>query len=192
MCIILTGIPGVGKSTVLNALKEVCNDITIVNYGEVMLQQATLQGLDRDSLRKLPVEQQQEIGLMACHQIAEQSHPLTIIDTHACIKTPFGFCPGLPLRVLQILEPTMLVQVYSSPEIILRRRRNDHLRKRDEETLSDLTLHQDLTRSFLISASTFTGATLYLINNDSDTIFGNIQPLVNSIKDAKRNISMAS
>lgn len=182
MTIILVGIPGTGKSTILNAIKNEKPFITVVNYGEIMLQEAALQGLERDALRKLPIEEQQEIGLAASLRIAQKSHhSLTIVDTHACVKTPLGYCPGIPMKILKALNPKGLVLVQSSPSIILDRRFKDGSRKRDDEDLNSLHLHQELTKAFLVSASTITGAILCILNNDSEIVAENIGPLVRLI-----------
>lgn len=181
MILILAGVPGSGKSTVLNVIKNMFPAIQIVNYGEVMLQEAALQGLERDTLRHLPVEDQQEIGYKACCKIAE-NHNFTIVDTHACIKTPAGYCPGLPLKILNALNPKGLILIESSPSIIIERRQKDKLRKRDEEDLIELAKHQELSRSYLVSASVLTGAILSIINNDSENISENLQPLIKFIE----------
>lgn len=187
MIIILVGVPGSGKTTVLNALKSTYPSIDIVNYGEVMLKEAALQGLERDALRKLPVDKQQEIGLAACQRIAKEDKKLTIVDTHACIKTPVGYCPGIPLKVLNALNPKGLVLVQASPSIIVERRAKDSQRKRDDEDLNELSLHQELTRNYLVAASTLTGAVLCIVNNDSENLSNNIQPLVQFINEIKGN-----
>lgn len=182
MILILVGIPGSGKSSVLNALKELFPSVNVVNYGEIMLQEAAHQGLERDAMRTLSIEKQQEIGLAAAQKIAKANHRLTIVDTHACIKTPVGFCPGIPLKILTALNPKGLILVQSSPALIIERRQKDISRKRDKEDLSELTLHQELTRTFLVSASALTGAVLCIVNNDSGKISENIQPLVKLIE----------
>lgn len=187
MILILAGIPGSGKSTVLNVLKSEFPSINIVNYGEMMLQEAALQGLERDTIRKLPIEQQLKIGLSASNKISQTTHPLTIVDTHACIKTPIGFCPGISLPILNSLNPKGFILVHSSPLIILERRKNDQSRKRDNENVSDLALHQELTRTFLVSASILTGAVLCIVNNDSEDISENMQPLRNFIESISQN-----
>jgi adenylate kinase len=68
----------------IQSIGDVFAAIDIVNYGEVMLREAAFQGLDRDTLRHLPIEKQQEIGLAASHKIAQANHHLTIsIHMHA-------------------------------------------------------------------------------------------------------------
>lgn len=86
--IILTGIPGSGKTTILQEALKVCSDCTVVNYGDAMLEVAKGQNIGRDAFRKLPFPEQQAIGLLAAQKIIEQAKGITLIDTHALIKTP--------------------------------------------------------------------------------------------------------
>lgn len=182
MILVLCGIPGAGKSSVLNALQERFASLKIVNYGDVMLEAGANQGLDRDALRRLPIDKQQEVGLAAAQKIAQRGgQGVTIVDTHAFIRTPMGYIPGIPLKVLNALSPKGLVFLQTSPSIIVERRQRDPSRKRDQESLEELALHQELTRDLLVSASMFTGAVLCIVNNDGKNISDNIQPLVNFI-----------
>lgn len=182
MIVILAGIPGAGTSTVLKALKDRHSSITIVNYGEVMLREAALQGFERDFLRKMSNEKQQEIGLVASRKIAEKSQGITIVDIPACIKTPVGYYPGIPLKILNALNPKALVLVQCSPSSIVERRARDGLRQRDEEELHELALHQEFTRAYLAAASILTGAVLCIVDNESESLTENIQPLVKLIQ----------
>ena len=185
MIIILVGVPGAGKSTILKAVEDVCT-VNIVNYGEMMLQQAAKQGLERDAMRRLPVDQQQEIGVAAAQCIMQQKDSLTIVDTHGCIKTPVGYCPGIPLKILNILNPTALVCIQASPSVIIERRLRDGSRRRDEEDLAELTLHQELTKDYLVAASMLTGAVLCMINNDKEIVSENIDPLLKLRSEERR------
>ncbi|MGH1522105.1 MAG: AAA family ATPase, partial [Nitrosopumilus sp.] len=61
--IILIGIPGVGKTTLLSKIVETVKDhdksIIVISYGTLMFDVAKANGLsDRDELRKLPVSEQ--------------------------------------------------------------------------------------------------------------------------------------
>lgn len=177
MIVVLVGVPGSGKSTILKATIELCPFVQEVNYGEIMLKEAALRGADRDALRKMAVDKQQEIGQAAAARIAKESKGLTIIDTHACIRTETGYCPGLPLKILNALNPKAFVMVECPPDLIVERRLKDASRKRDEESLQELSLHQELTRAYLAACSTLTGAVLCIVQNGRNPISENIHPL---------------
>ena len=179
--IILVGVPGSGKTSILKEVARKIPSITIVNYGDKMLEEAAAAGLTRDRLRKMPISAQQEMGIKAAKRIQDDTQGITIVDTHALIKTEIGFCPGLPKEVLKILSPAALVGIECPASLILQRRKNDPSRARDTETVEDLKMHQDLIRSYLAACSMETGAVLgYVLNQDS-SIETNCEPLIRLI-----------
>ena len=116
--IILVGIPGSGKTSILKEIARQSPSITIVNYGDKMLEAANAQGLTRDMLRKMPISAQQEIGIRAAKQIMQGKDEITIIDTHALIKTEVGFCPGPPKEVLKTLSKNVEITKKILTELI--------------------------------------------------------------------------
>jgi len=178
--IVLVGIPGSGKSTILQEVARQIPNVTIVNYGDKMLQEAASEGVTRDLLRKMPFEEQKHIGMKAARKIIQQeTGDVVIIDTHALIRTSIGYCPGLPLEVLQLISPIAYAFVECLPHIILERRAKDNARTRDEETIEDLQMHLDLTRSFLTACCMQTGSLLCRIQNSHSEISQNALPLLN-------------
>ncbi len=165
--IILTGIPGSGKTTILNEVIKEYPLIKVVNFGEQMMSQASLQGIDRDLLRKLPLAKQQEVGMSVANKIA-YFEGLTIVDTHTLIKTPLGYYPGLPEHILKVLRPCAIAVIESHPMNIYERRKQDTVRRKDLETIEDIEHHQNLCRAFLTTCSAFTGAILTHIPNNRD------------------------
>ncbi len=180
--IVLVGVPGCGKSSILKEIVRRFPSIRVVNYGDKMLEEAALEGLTRDKLRKLPLSDQQEIGLRAAKKIVQEKSAIAIVDTHALIRTKTGFCPGLPKQVLDTLSPKALVWIECPPSLILERRAKDHSRNRDEESEEELALHQDLTRSYLAACSMETGAVLCGLSNRGSSIEQNCLPLVHLIE----------
>lgn len=181
--IILVGVPGCGKSSILREATKQVPSLSIINYGDAMLKEAASSGLTRDMLRKLPIASQQKIGVEAAKKIVREKEKIAIIDTHALIRTKNGFCPGLPKEVLEILSPKACVWIECSPSLIIQRRLQDQSRNRDQETEEELLLHQELNRSFLAACSMQTGALLCGIKNNASSIEENCYPLIQLIQE---------
>ena len=177
--VVLTGIPGSGSTTVLNkALEEV--DYLHLNYGDIMTELAIEEKLveDRDALRKL-----KEIQAKAAKRIKEKSEESNVIvDTHCTINTPSGFLPGLPIWVLEQLQPDLFIMVEANPDEIIYRRMNDDTRSRDVEKASDIQLHQEMNRAASMAYATLTGATVKIIANHDNHLPQTISKLVDVLK----------
>jgi adenylate kinase len=177
--IIFVGVPGVGKSSILQEI-TLHTPVEVINYGDKM---AAFQGIDRDALRKMPFREQQKIGIKAAKNIMEEErNGIVIIDTHALVRLNFGYCPGLPREVLEILSPVGYVLVECSPSIIRERRLKDNKRARDQETEEQISNHQSLTRSFVTACCMHTGSFLCCIDNSSNKLKENVLPFLDFIK----------
>lgn len=175
--IIVTGIPGVGKTTVMESAAKARN-IKIAVYGSVMLEIAQKMGLakSRDDMRKLPAADQKVIQKAAGAEIAKMGN--VVVDTHCSIKTPIGYLPGLPAWVLEALQPSTVVLVEATPEEILRRRQGDATRNRDDDSLDSIAEHQEFNRRFAAAYATLTGATVHTVHNADNGVEQAIQQLV--------------
>jgi len=167
--VVITGTPGVGKSTVLQrALEEVEEEYEIINFGDAMLEIALEKGVvkDRDEIRKLEPEVQKDIQRMSARRIAEKARSRSVIvDTHAMIKTPKGYLPGLPIWVLEELMPSSVVIVEADAEEIAGRRSSDRTRARDMEASQEIQEHQQLNKAAAVAYSVLTGATVAVVEN---------------------------
>ena len=113
--VVVTGVPGVGKSTVMGAAEEY--GYKIVNFGTTMFEEAQKEGVsDRDDMRKLAVEDQQRLQKQAGEKISQMGN--VVVDTHASILTPSGYMPGLPEWTVRALNPDIIVLVEATPEEI--------------------------------------------------------------------------
>ena len=140
--VIVTGVPGVGKTTVLSHLEKLASQeglkVRIVNFGTYMLNTALKEGIvdDRDKLRHLPLRRQLELQRLAARAIIEDasaelgSEGYLFVDTHALVKTSAGYWPGLPKHVLDELKPDMIAVIEASPEEIAARQARDKTRYR--------------------------------------------------------------
>jgi adenylate kinase len=169
--IVITGVPGVGKSTVINAAAE-ASKLKVVVYGTEMFQLAKERGLveHRDQMRTLPSETQRELQEAAAKRIAGMGD--VIVDTHCTIKTPRGFLPGIPAWVAQALRPKQFILVEAPAKDIVARRNNDPTRARDPDSEEDIANHQAMNRSAALAVATLTGATVAFVHNRTGDVDG--------------------
>jgi adenylate kinase len=172
MLVVVTGIPGTGKTTVASKAIELLLRENVryemITYGTVMFELAREKKLvdSRDDMRKLDAKTQRDIQKKAAERIRKMSEKGNVIlDTHCSIKTPKGYLAGLPEKILKELEPDVVVIVESAAEEINLRRQGDKSRDRDDEGVEGIRLHQDMNRNFGAAYSVLSGATVKLINN---------------------------
>lgn len=161
--IILVGIPGVGKTTLLTKMVDILKDhhknVIVINYGSLMFDIAKENGLeDRDLLRKLSVTEQQRLQKLAAETIATHEEEVVIIDTHAFINSPEGYYPGLPEHVLKIIRPSNFVSVAAKPEEIYNRRMKDDSRNRDKITIDNIKKELDYQSGMISACAVITGS----------------------------------
>jgi adenylate kinase len=160
--IIVMGLPGAGKSTVLSAASS---KYKIINYGDLMFEIAKRFGVvHRDEIRKLSPSVQKEIQAEVGKTLANMTEKF-ILDTHCSISTPKGYLPGLPFSILSNLKVEYLVLITAPPEEIIQRRNVDTTRVRDKEDIDSLLEHDSMNRSFLATYSCITGAPAVIIVN---------------------------
>lgn len=157
--VVVVAVPGAGKSTILKKLLERVPDLKLINFGDLMFEQASKHyGVEnRDEMRKkLKPSDYSFLQEKAAERIAEIDGDL-IIDTHAAIKTPYGYYPGLPSKVAEIIQPNAIVFLEFRPEDILSRRMKDlsgeAKRVREIEKLEDIEEHQAVGREMAAAAA---------------------------------------
>jgi len=157
--IIVTALPGSGKTTTLKKLVDMMPEVRVVNYGDIMLEEAARNYgiLHRDDMRKmLGLHDYQRLQLMAAEKIAVMEN-IVVVDTHSVIKTTSGYYPGLPADAVKIIKPDVIVYIESRPEDIAERRMKDNIsgagRKRDSSTLEEIMLDQQVGRQFVVAAA---------------------------------------
>jgi len=165
--IVVVGIAGVGKSTVVSKSVSSIDGASLAVFGTEMFEAAKkLRWVKhRDEMRKLPVEKQKRLQKVAATKISRSRGRVVFIDTHLFIRTPEGFWPGLPFVVIQALKPTHLVLVEAPAEDIRSRRKNDATRYRDDITVEEVQAELTLARTFLSAASLVSGAPMSFIQN---------------------------
>jgi len=167
--IVVTGIPGVGKTTVMKKAAEGI-DIEFVTFGTVMEEIAKKIGLikNRDEMRRLTLEQQKELQIKSAEKVAKMGN--VILDTHCTVKTPKGYMPGLPEWVIKKLGPTAIVIVEADPKEIFDRRANDPTRNRDPDSIEQIAEHQMINRAVAMAYAALSGCTVKIVFNHDNAI----------------------
>ena len=171
--VIVSGLPGVGKSTVLDIaidkLRKEGLRIELVNYGTIMLEEALRNRLvrHRDEIRRLKVAEQLKLQKLAAKKLCDLSKDvdLLLVDTHLFIMTPRGRWPGLSLNNLDELDVKQVIVVEADPKEIAERRLKDKSRVREVEGI-DSIMDELLYNRYLAAALTiFTSSPVFFVSN---------------------------
>ncbi|HEU5447304.1 MAG TPA: adenylate kinase [Nitrososphaeraceae archaeon] len=173
--VIIVGVPGVGKSTIIsNAIATLLKKGTTLNtvvFGSVMFEEAKKLGInDRDQIRKQTIDVQQRLQNMTADHISSLNDSIVVVDTHLFIKTQSGYYPGLPMSLILKLNPERLILITANSEEILNRRKNDSTRTRDLISDDEIKRDIEVSLSMISSLSILTGAPFEIIYNHDNMI----------------------
>lgn len=165
--IIVMGLPGAGKTTVLTKAKGRKPEYEIVNYGTMMFEIAKEKYHigNRDQIRTLTSEQQKEVQKEVGIRLAKKEGK-TILDTHCSVLNPDKrfYLPGLPYSILKHLKVDMLVLITGDINEIAERRAGDKSRIRSVNP-KEIEEHDTVNRMMLSTYSVLSGAPLKIIVN---------------------------
>ncbi len=184
--VVMVGIPGVGKTTLLSQMEQIIKNhkksVCVISFGTLMFEVAKENGIkDRDELRKLSVSEQQKLQKLAAEKIALHEEDVVIIDTHAFISSSEGYYPGLPEHVLKIIKPTNFVSVSAKPEEIYNRRMKDDTRNRDKITLANIKKELDAQSGMISACSVISGSPVKHILNGEGKVDEAADKIINAI-----------
>ncbi len=181
--VVVVGVPGVGKTTVITKAAELLNQsgpkTQVMVFGSLMLEEAKKMVIkDRDEMRKLSVTNQRELQEMAAKIISAIQTDNLIIDTHLFINTSEGRYPGMPRNLLDILSPTHLIMISADPEEIFARRMQDDTRNRDLISIDGIKNDLEVAISMIAASSVLIGAPFKIIFNHRDRLHDAVSELV--------------
>ena len=173
--IIIGGIPGVGKTSVISsAVESIRNkgqNARVVVFGTEMFEEAkrTAGIKNRDELRKLAVEDQRRLQDMTARRISEMQDSIVIVDTHIFVRTGEGYYyPGLPLHLLEIIKPTSFIIIVADALEIVNRRKKDTTRVRDDISTEQVQYEIDTSKLMVATCSILTGAPFIIVSNNDN------------------------
>ncbi len=170
----MTGIPGVGKTTVLNELRDLARqnkfNMTVLNYGTIMNEILRELGKDihRDKMREQNIDTQKKAQELAASEISNRARQgIVVIDTHMFIRTASGMWAGLPQTVLEKLAPQLLVLIEAEPHQIEARRQGDSGRIREKALAEDIAFDLEWSRATAAASAVATGSPVKVIRNEA-------------------------
>ena len=166
--IIIAGVPGAGKSTVLDEVyKKRAEKFSVVSFGTEMLNLSLSKKLveNRDQMRNLSHQAQHSLQIETSNIIASKEGNI-LLDTHCAVKTPGGYMTGMTDEMLDILKPKAIILVDAHEVEIAGRRKTDKNRKtRTMEAFDEIKLHKKMNRSFAVSFAQKSNALLKVVQN---------------------------
>lgn len=169
----MTGIPGVGKTTVLNELQDLARqnkfNLTVLNYGTIMneIMRDLGKELHRDKMREQSIDAQKKVQELAASEIANRAGQGTVVvDTHMFVRTASGMWAGLPENVLEKLGPQLLVLIEAEPGHIAARRVGDASRIREKAVADEISFDLAWSRATAAASAVATGSPVKVIRND--------------------------
>ena len=144
--ILVTGTPGAGKSTILDALGKK-KPINLINLGNVMLNIAE---------KKFGIKSREDLGRMSEEDIRQNREDAfaeiiankkdSIIDTHLTIKYGRRYVPGVTIEELKGIRIKAIVYIDATAKEIWKRRHSDPS-KSDRRNISDTEAEIDEQKS---------------------------------------------
>lgn len=171
--VVVAGIPGVGKTTVLDELRRMlegrADHVEVVNFGTVMKELFEKAGerIHRDEMRRRSLGLQKEVQVKAAALIAQKARRgAVIVDTHMFVETGDGLLAGTPSHVLTELKPSALILIEAEPEEIAKRRFMDKERVRGTANHKRIIEELAWSRATAAACAVLTGAPVKIITNE--------------------------
>ena len=166
---IIFGLPGVGKTSVVNGVLE-RTKIKHIHWGNLSFEVAKRMGLvkDVDELRQLDLDKQKEVRKEVTAEIDKISKEYDdiLVETHAAVKTPQGYWPGLSKSTLDRIDFDVFIVLTADPGVIFERRLKDESRwRKDEVTIDSIREAISISKQMAITYSVLCSGTFIEVEN---------------------------
>jgi len=169
--IALTGVSGVGKSTLIKTLAasirlEHLQASALIKEGRHASGDAAL---TQDQLRLVDIDENQQFLVRGFRLKAGTSTGLVILDGHTVIEMDEGLTP-IDARVFGAIGIDSMIFLADDPEAITRRRRNDTTRKRPVRSVDNLLRIQEEAESHAATICRELDIPLYIFRPDQSAL----------------------
>lgn len=183
--VIVVGTPGSGKSSIMEALAG-SKKYKLFNLGTLMSDIGIKMGYikHRDELRYTTNKVTTELRKKAAEYIAEQSGNI-VIDTHVTVYQNGRIMAGLARAFLAQLKTTVgFVYVSADTDAIMRRRKKDETRIREQEDRRTIEMQKSVNIAVLSFYSADLNVPLYILENEDGKLKEAQTLFLKHIKDA--------
>ena len=88
-----------------------------------------------------------------------------VVDTHMFVKTTEGIWPGTPRKVLEALDPEIIILIEAEPEEVARRRAADSTRYRDTGSVEEAKSDLQWSRYMASANAVLAGVPIQIVHN---------------------------
>ena len=179
--IIVAGLSGAGKTTLLNKLKP--GNYKIINIGTLMKEELSKNGeeINRDIIKKLSNKDLSKLRNIAFGRVQKLKGNI-VLDTHITIESGLGILPGIPYSTLRFLNNlSAFVYINAPSEDIIKRRKTDKSRNREEQDVFNIDMQRMVDMSTLSYYTSHLNISLYVINNKSGRLIEALKKLQSTI-----------
>lgn len=122
--IMVTGLPGVGKTTLTSHSQIQEMEIRVVSFGKEMVGLGKTQKLIKNEkdIESLEFDKRVTLQIETAEKILSITDLPVIIDGHLIVDTPAGIIPGLPQDCISKLSLKAIIQLTAPDDEIIRRR----------------------------------------------------------------------
>ncbi len=183
--IIICGAPGVGKTTVANALAR--DGRTVANIGTMMNELGSSGKYyvkSRDRIRYRSMEVNSRLRLNAARRI-RRMHGDVIIDTHASVIAGDKVVSGMPLNFMKPLagEVSAIIYLDASNTELMARRLKDSDRNRQRQSDLEIDRQRDVNLATLSYYMVTLDIPIYIINNRENKVKDTVKSCEDVIRD---------
>lgn len=144
--IVVFGLPGAGKTTLINAFIQGRNEFVRLSGGSLINED--IAEADRDTLRKQGKEDvqnnQEKLVVNFARKKQEYSDRHILFDGHCLVKNSDAVV-AIPVEIIRGLTPDLILFVDEDAKTIINRRKNDSSRPdREDETALDIDKNRNL------------------------------------------------
>ncbi|MFB6168842.1 MAG: AAA family ATPase [Haloferacaceae archaeon] len=151
---LVSGVPGVGASTVCEAARQrLDDDVQLLNFRDVMLEQAAARGLagQRTDLDELSPRETRRLQRRAGEYVADRSEAHEVLlNTYLAVETAEGYLTGATTEAFDRVLPDRFVLIEAAPATIVERRA-DSDRDYSGPSEREVRFQQEVNRTATVS-----------------------------------------